>query len=259
MRSLLTPAIVLFLFGISQLESQFLSVDFEKKDEHPVTVKAEKRGFPFVNFENGKELFSTNSIANSSSQAKVLASADFDSDGIADLVTVDSTRRLKFYRGNAEYRSADNKLSKQENRIAPFYPEAKSFSLNISPDYLETGDFNADGKKDILAAAKNDNNFKLLSGDEKGSFTEPLSIPLDGQITSLAIGEIGKQDGQTDVAAVVTNSKGSFLFVFRRNWRGRRQRYFQQHARGRRSSIFHRSWRQCEHCFKFHPRQLDPR
>lgn len=214
MRSLLIPAIVLFLFGISQLESQFLGIDFEKKDEHPVTVKAEKRGFPFVNFENGKELFSTNSIANSSSQAKVLASADFDSDGIADLVNVDSTGRLKLYRGNAEYRSADNKLSKQENRIAPFYPEAKSFSLNISPDYLETGDFNADGKKDILAAAKNDNNFKLLSGDGKGSFTEPLSIPLDGQITSLAIGEIGKQDGQTDAAAVVTNSKGSFLFVF---------------------------------------------
>lgn len=213
MRFLLTPAIVLFLFGISQLESQFLSVDFEKKDEHLVTVKAEKRGFPFVNFENGKEFFSTNSIVNGS-QAKVLASADFDSDGIADLVTVDSTGRLNLYRGNAEYRSADNKLSKQENRTAPFYPEAKSFSLNISPYYLETGDFNADGKKDILAAAKNDNNFKLLSGDGKGSFTEPLSIPLDGQITSLAIGEIGKQDGQTDAAAVVTNSKGSFLFVF---------------------------------------------
>ncbi|HEX8398716.1 MAG TPA: NosD domain-containing protein [Pyrinomonadaceae bacterium] len=213
MRFLLTPAIVLFLFGISQLESQFLGIDFEKKDEHLVTIKAEKRGFPFVNFENGKELFSTNSIA-SGAQAKALASADFDSDGIADLVTVDSTGRLNLYRGNAEYRSADNKLLKQEDRIAPFYPEAKSFSLNISPDYLETGDFNADGKKDILAVAKNDNNFKLLSGDGKGSFTEPLSIPLDGQITSLAIGEIGKQDGQTDVAAVVTNSKGSFLFVF---------------------------------------------
>ncbi|HEX9928611.1 MAG TPA: CSLREA domain-containing protein [Pyrinomonadaceae bacterium] len=213
MRFLLTPAIVLFLFGISQLESQFLGIDFEKKDEHLVTIKAEKRGFPFVNFENGKEFFSNNSIANGS-QAKVLASADFDSDGIADLVTVDSTGSLKLYRGNAEYRGADNKLSKQENRIAPFYPEAKSFSLNISPDYLETGDFNADGKKDILAVAKNDNNFKFLSGDGKGSFTEPLSIPLDGQIASLAIGEIGKQDGQTDVAAVVTNSKGSFLFVF---------------------------------------------
>jgi hypothetical protein len=36
---------------------------------------------------------------------------------------------------------------KQDDRIAPFYPETKSFSLNISPDYLETGDFNADGKK----------------------------------------------------------------------------------------------------------------
>jgi CSLREA domain-containing protein len=213
MRSVLTPAIVLFLFGISLLESQFLSVDFEKKDEHLVTIKAEKRGFPFVNFENGKEIFSNNSIANGS-HAKALASSDFDSDGIADLVTVDSTGRLKLYRGNAEYRSADNKLLKQENRIAPFYPEAKSFSLNISPDYLETGDFNADGKKDILAAAKNDNNFKLLSGDGKGNFTEPLSMPLDGQIKSLAIEEIGKQDGQTDAAAVVTNSKGSFLFVF---------------------------------------------
>jgi CSLREA domain-containing protein len=213
MRSLLTPAIVLFLFGISQLESQFLSIDFEKKDEHLVTIKAEKRGFPFVNFENGKEIFSNNSIANGS-QAKVLASADFDSDGISDLVTVDSTGRLKFYRGNPDYRGADNKLLKQEDRIAPFYPEAKSFSLNISPDYLETGDFNADGKKDILAGRKNDNNLTLLSGDGKGSFTEPLSIPLDGQITSLAIGEIGKQDGQTDAAAVVTNAKGTFLFVF---------------------------------------------
>jgi CSLREA domain-containing protein len=185
----------------------------DKKDSsgETITVHAAGRGNPFVNFTDGANLIAPGNAANDNSQPAALASADFDSDGVDDLLTADTNGNLKFYHGKGLAKYAGLTESGAET---PFEATGKSFALNISPDFLLTGDFNADGQKDILAAKKGANFLTLLQGNGKGSFAPPSAIALTGQITALATGEIGRRDGQTDVAVALTGRAGSFLAVF---------------------------------------------
>lgn len=191
-----------------------------KKDEPAnIAIRAEKRGFPHVNFKDGKDLFTPQAENKNGQALRILASADFDSDGIADLVTADEGGTLKLYRGNRDSLHPNDPETRQRKAKeafldSPFHPAEKSFALNISPDYLETGDFNADGKQDVLAAAKGDSRLQFLAGDGQASFGEISLAPVDGQISVMAAGEIGKPDGQADLAIAVNNSNGAFLLVF---------------------------------------------
>lgn len=174
-----------------------------KTNDKAVSIHSAKRGNPFVNFKDGTDLISPNDA--SGAQPKNLTSADFDSDGITDFVTADIAGNLKFYRGNDAARRGEE---------LPFDLTEKNFALNISPDFLFAGDFNADGKSDVLAAAKSLNYLAFLSGDGNGNFSQPSAIAINGQISALTIGEIGRKDGQTDVAVAVSNKNGAFLLVF---------------------------------------------
>jgi FG-GAP-like repeat len=129
-----------------------------KTNDKVVSVLSKGRGNPFINFKDGTDL---NAASQENAQPKVLASADFDSDGIADLVTADASGTVKFYRGNL-LRKGDGEKGRKGDEEA-FALTDKLFSLNISPDFLFTGDFNADGQQDILATAKNANESFLMS------------------------------------------------------------------------------------------------
>ncbi|HLF85374.1 MAG TPA: FG-GAP-like repeat-containing protein, partial [Blastocatellia bacterium] len=189
----------------------------DSKDPETI-IQAEKRGSPVVNFQDPSEL---SVIANpaSSRSLTVMVSADFDSDGIIDLVTADRTGTLRFYRGNADSIFPNHpqaKKHKAEGKFldSPFHPSEKSFSFNTAPDFLRAGDFNADGKKDILALTKGDDRLQLMRGDGRGNFSEPVTVQFDGKATALIVGQIGRPDGQTDVAVAVQTDKGSQLLVF---------------------------------------------
>ncbi len=197
----------------------------DKSTETPgrTTIKAEGRGAPYINFKDGKELsLQSGTAANqetSASEPSLLASADFDSDGVADLVTADADGTLKFYRGNVDSMFPDSPQAKRHKAEgtfldSPFYATEKTFPLGLRPDYLVVGDFNGDGRKDVLAAAKGDNGLQLLTGDGRGNFAAPATILLPGKITALGVGEIGRADGQSDVAVAVENGKSSQLVVF---------------------------------------------
>src|ERR1700730_11238093 len=69
----------------------------EKQSRKP-TVKVSGRNLPRVVLQDGRELAATNGAANNGAQAVALASADFDSDGVADLITADQNGKLRFYR-----------------------------------------------------------------------------------------------------------------------------------------------------------------
>lgn len=175
------------------------------------TIHANDRGTPHLNFEDGRELSTAN--AGQEGPARALVSADFDSDGTPDLVTADLNGTLKLYHGSAGARSG-NAILRGRNEANPFQPAVNSGSLNISPDHLFAGDFNADGRADILAASNGASSLELMSGDGRGHFLQPYAWAIAGNITAITAGEIGRRDGQMDVAVAVITKSGPAVLVF---------------------------------------------
>jgi hypothetical protein len=124
---------------------------------------------PLVNLKNPQNLPMTytgaaNAVAalrGGTAQPTALAAADFDADGAMDVVAGYSTNSggvLALLRGNPDaYAPKDHSLYKKAMRgIVPatFLPKASVVAVPESPDLLVTGDFNRDGRKDILVAAR---------------------------------------------------------------------------------------------------------
>ncbi|HEX8367991.1 MAG TPA: right-handed parallel beta-helix repeat-containing protein [Pyrinomonadaceae bacterium] len=215
-----------FLEAVSSQTRPDIESIGQKDAEKMVSIHAAGRGAPHINFADGKELiFTGGENQNAGSNPMLLASADFDSDGIADLITIDQGGFLKFYRGNADSiypNSPEAQMKrleidgqKSEKEIAaPFSSVRQVLQVTVKPDFLVAGDFNADGRIDVLVAQKDDLFLHLLAGDGAGNFATDLPIPIDGKITALEAGEIGRADGQTDLAVAVLGKKGAQLLVF---------------------------------------------
>lgn len=204
------------LYFLPVVSSQTKTENETPIEEKTVTITAKGRGFPHINFDDGAEL-SIGANRNSAA-AKLLTSADFDSDGTADLMVADAGGNLKFYRGNVDSiypnsPEAVNRKALGNFNADAFYPSERDFALPLAPDYLEAGDFNADGFQDILAARKGDGAVYFLRGDGAGNFAEAEKISFEGKITALEVGEIGRRDGQTDLAVAVSG-KDARILVF---------------------------------------------
>lgn len=204
------------LYFLPVVASQTKTENEAPVQEKTVTITAKGRGLPHINFDDGAEL---NVGANqNSTAAKLLTAADFDSDGTADLIVADAGGNLKIYRGNVDSiypnsPEAANRKSLGTFNADAFYPAERNFSIPLAPDYFEAGDFNADGFQDLLAARKGDGAVYLLRGDGAGNFADAEKISFEGQITALEVGEIGRRDGQTDLAVAVSG-KDARILVF---------------------------------------------
>lgn len=218
---------IFFLEAVSSQTQPGIESGRQQDAEIMVSIHAAGRGAPHINFADGKELnFTAGENQNAAdSNPKLLALADFDSDGIADFITIDRNGFLKLYRGNADSIYPNSPEAQARRReiygrksekeiVAPFSSVRKVLQLTINADFLVAGDFNADGRTDVLAAQKDDSFLHLVAGDGAGNFAPDLLIPIDGKITALEAGEIGRADGQTDLAVVVLGKKDARLLVF---------------------------------------------
>jgi hypothetical protein len=194
-----------------------------------VSVKAAGRGNPWVNLSDGRDLITDESIASSFNQilqrhdARPLAvtSADFDEDGVADLIAGYGGRAdgiICLYRGNVDsiYPNSPDALqrvSRGEFTDAPFFSPQSIIEVGAHPDFIGAGDFDADGHKDIIMASRGRNNLYLLPGSGDGSFGPSRQIELPGRVTALVIGEINRADGLADlVVAVSANEPEALVF-----------------------------------------------
>ena len=186
----------------------------------PITVHAAQRGNPHMNLLDGHAV-KTNFVGSSGSmqnaQPLALASADFDEDGVPDLLSGyaagDGTGIVTIHRGNVNalwpYGAAILNGPPPE-----FLPDARVFNLPEQPDFLGAGDFNADGHWDIVAARRGGTSLWFLLGDGHGGFGAAQQVKLPGGITAITTGEINRADGLTDIVVGVNGPNGAQVLVF---------------------------------------------
>ncbi len=115
-------------------------------------------------------------------QPAALATADFDGDGRADLVTA-------------------NAGSNNVSLILSSLPHPISQPAGNDPVAIVTGDFDHDGKADFAVANKGDNNVMVFLGNGDGSFKAPVTTAAGSSPTILLAGDLDG-DFKTDLVAL---------------------------------------------------------
>ena len=149
-----------------------------------------------------------------------LASTDVGGDGYPDLISTSATDaggELAWYRGNPEAWAPNTPASlalvKAGQFPLGFVADPVLIALPIRPDFVEAGDFNADGHGDVVIAQRGSSTIYLLTGSKAG-LSAPRAITLVGAVDAMASGQIDRPDGQMDLAVAVSNSAGASLLTF---------------------------------------------
>src|SRR5262249_23682717 len=170
---------------------------------HHVTVQAAGRGNPWINLSDGREIeadfTSSASVAQelTKNQAEPLslASADFDEDGVPDLVCGyghGSGGILVLRRGNIdsiypnspeaqqrrEEALGEESFSSGESAPTPFLAGARTFESVDAPQFIGTGDFDNDGHTDVVFASAGSSALNFLLGDGLGNLGRTRTLPL---------------------------------------------------------------------------------
>jgi CSLREA domain-containing protein len=195
-----------------------------------ITVRPANRGNPAVNLQDGVELPPADSVAVEIHQAFkeglaqpcALDSADFDEDGMPDLILGYSRPGgglLSLYRGNlgsvyTNHAQAQQQKAINGQEVSAFLSPPRLIELAHTPDFLAAGDFNADGHWDIVAAARSSKSLHLFAGNGHGDFAAAGEITLPGTVTSLVSEEVNRADGLADIIIGVGADDGPKVMVF---------------------------------------------
>ncbi len=202
-----------------------------------VTVQAAGRGNPWINLSDGRDVSTAYdgaakldlgahaSSVHSQVRPLSLASADFDEDGVADLLIGYAHAGgglLTLYRSNVDSIFPRNPGARQRRDQAitsddsppPFLSPARAFETAEAPQLIGAGDFDNDGHRDVVAAAMGSDALYLMAGDGRGGLGQTERIGLPGRVTALVAGEINRADGLTDVVVGIIGAEGPQVLAF---------------------------------------------
>jgi HYR domain-containing protein len=195
-----------------------------------IRVQAAGRGKPWINLGDGRDVLSTYSYASEQNQLLesdqvnplTLASGDFDGDGVPDLISGYShagSGVLTIHRGNVDsiYPNTAEARKRKSNAAftdSPFLSPARVFELTAPPDFMQAGDFNADGHFDVITASPESNTIWCLPGNGHGGLGTAQAIELPGRVTALVSGDVNRADGLIDLVVAIHAPSGPKVMVF---------------------------------------------
>jgi FG-GAP-like repeat/Protein of unknown function (DUF1573)/FG-GAP repeat len=168
-------------------------------DGEPDIVAMENSGTIPVLLGNGDGSFmNVHSVAQATpaGSANAGVAADFNGDGKLDMAVAEQ---------NYPNGQVSVELGKGNGLFGQPIVSALT-STATDPNLMLAGDFNGDGKADLVVEDSNNNGFQVLLGRGDGSFGTPVDTSLSYSILSLATGDFNN-DGKSDL--VVTTSSGN--------------------------------------------------
>lgn len=234
-RTRIGSAVSLVLFILAVLYGSHISSSLARLSPIPrlsdnISIRAAGRGNPWINMTDGRDVLTAYEgpddlvrlMSQNSARPLSLASADFDEDGMPDLIAGYGTARggiIAMHRGNVDSVYPNNPTAKQHKAEgafsdAPFLSPARMFEAGTAPEFVETGDFDADGHNDIALASRGDNSLYFMSGDGKGGFNSAGAVVLPGRVSAMASGDVNRADGMTDLVLAIEEMGSSKLMVF---------------------------------------------
>jgi hypothetical protein len=166
------------------------AADFNNDGNKDFVISGNANNLLYLFKGNGDGTFiqSTISAPSGTNYFRGKTSADVDGDGDADLVVGNSYGVIYLYKGNGD---------------GTFLSPLQIVDIGSDPYGLVTGDFDKDGKIDIIANNGNTGDSYLLKGNGNGTFGTPSLIPsLDtNNLTAFDAGDFNN-DGHLDVIAV---------------------------------------------------------
>jgi hypothetical protein len=137
-------------------------------------------------------------IATGAQQVGSVTLADFDGDGNPDLATTSAP-------DNAVYILINNS---KKNKID--FGTPTKYTMNGGPYYLTIGDFNRDGKPDIISANDGANNVGVMIGNGDGTFAGAAYYGVGAGSIFANVGDINGDD-RVDLTAVTDNGLSVLL------------------------------------------------
>ena len=178
-------------------QNQNQTLDLARLSER-VTLHNSGSGNRALSLNDGKELSASyigpedliGALEQNRAQPLSLASADFDEDGVPDLVSGYSYGGrgiVTLHRGNVDS-IYPNSPEAQRRRLngnftdAPFLAPARISESPIAPDFIGAGDFDGDSHWDVVLASRTNAILLLLSGNGKGELSPTREIKLPGSV-----------------------------------------------------------------------------
>lgn len=160
-------------------------------------------------------------VAQAEIRPTALAAADFDGDGVPDLAVGYAgvaTGAVVIHRGNvhALFPNAPEARQRRATRLlveSAFLPAPLTVDLPFAVDFLGAGDFDNDGRADLVAATSGGSSLRILKGDGTGGVSSVIELELGARLGTMVVGDVNRADGVPDLVVSTLGPDGPSLVV----------------------------------------------